>query len=82
MFCFFGDTFHHPFDAFLRWPSPLRSFYTKGFSRFVASTTVLIATGWSDSCRVGFAPTEKQRLCTAYHYKFWLHRRVCCDMIG
>ena len=44
----------------------LRTFYTGGFSRFVASTTAPIATGWSESCRAGFAPAEKQRLCTAH----------------
>jgi len=43
-------------------PSPLRTLYIRGFSRFVASTTALIATGWSESCRTGFAPVEKQRL--------------------
>jgi len=36
------------------------TFYTRGFSSFVASTTAPIATGWSDSCRVGFAPTRDQ----------------------
>jgi hypothetical protein len=40
-------------------PSPLWTFYTRGFSRFVAFTTALIATGWSESCRAGFAPAEK-----------------------
>jgi hypothetical protein len=47
-------------------PNPLRTLYTRGFSRFVTSTTALIATGWSESCRAGFAPAEKQRLCTAH----------------
>ncbi len=27
----------------------------EGFNRFVTSTTAPIATGWSESCRVGFA---------------------------
>ena len=36
------------------------------FSRFVTSTTVPIATGWNDPCRVGFAPTEAAHLCTAH----------------
>ena len=36
------------------------------FSRFVTSTTVPIATGWNDPCRVGFAPTEVVHLCTAH----------------
>jgi hypothetical protein len=30
------------------------------------SATAPIATGWSDSCRVGFAPTERPCLCTAH----------------
>ena len=47
-------------------PSPLRTLYIRGFSHFVASTTALIATGWSESCRTGFAPVEKQRLFTAH----------------
>ena len=34
------------------------------FSRFVTSTTVPIATGWNDPCRVGFAPTEAAHLYT------------------
>jgi hypothetical protein len=33
-----------------------------GFSGFIASATAPIATGWSDSCRMGFAPTENRRL--------------------
>jgi len=40
--------------------------YTEGFSRFVTSTTAPIATGWSKSCRVGFAPTGRPRLSTAH----------------
>jgi len=47
-------------------PNPIRTLYTGGFSRFVASTTAPIATGWSESCRAGFAPAEKQHLCTAH----------------
>jgi len=34
--------------------------------RFVTSTTAPMATGWSDSCRVGLAPTERSRLFTAH----------------
>ena len=30
--------------------------YTEGFGRFVSSTTAPIATGWSESCRVGSNP--------------------------
>jgi len=40
--------------------------YTRGFSRFVTSTTAPIATGRSESCRVGLSPTGKSRLCTAH----------------
>ncbi len=39
---------------------------TEGFSRFVTSTAAPIATGWSESCRVGLSPTGKSRLCTAH----------------
>lgn len=42
------------------------TFYTEGFGRFVASTPAPIATGWSESCRVGFAPTERACLSTAH----------------
>ncbi len=34
--------------------------------RDITSITAPIATGWSDSCRVGFAPTEDRRLFTAH----------------
>jgi len=33
--------------------------YIRGFSHFVTSMTAPIASGWSESCRVGLAPTEK-----------------------
>jgi hypothetical protein len=46
--------------------SPNVTLYTKGFSRFVTSTTAPIATGWSESCRAGFAPAERPCLCTAH----------------
>jgi hypothetical protein len=32
--------------------------YTEGFNDFVTSIAAPIATGWSDSFQVGFAPTE------------------------
>ena len=38
----------------------------EGFCDFVTSTATPIATGWSESCRVGIAPTEDRRLCTAH----------------
>jgi len=47
-------------------PSPFRTLYTEGFSRFVTSTTAPIATGWSERCRTGFAPAERPCLCTAH----------------
>ena len=34
----------------------------EGFNGFIASTAAPIATGWSDSCRVGLSPTEDLRL--------------------
>ncbi|MGH8488146.1 MAG: hypothetical protein ACREXS_04560, partial [Gammaproteobacteria bacterium] len=37
-----------------------------GFSRFVTSATAPIATGWSESCRAGFAPAERPCLGTAH----------------
>src|SRR5437762_7933113 len=46
--------------------APFRALFTEGFSRFVTSTTAPIATGWSDSRRVGFAPTERPCLRTAH----------------
>ena len=39
----------------------------EGFGDFVTSIAAPIATGWSESCRVGMAPTEDQRLCTAHN---------------
>ena len=46
--------------------SPKVTLYTRGFSRFVTSATAPIATGWSESCRAGFAPAERPCLCTAH----------------
>lgn len=43
-----------------------RTLYTRGFSRFIASTTALIATGRSERSRAGFAPAGSQRLSTAH----------------
>jgi hypothetical protein len=39
--------------------SPTVTLYTRGFSHFVTSMTAPIASGWSESCRVGLSPTEK-----------------------
>jgi hypothetical protein len=53
---------HQPFRGLhsLRFRCSLRArqvtyvtLYTEGFGRFVSSTTAPIATGWSESCRVG-----------------------------
>jgi hypothetical protein len=38
----------------------------RGFGRIVTFPAAPIATGWSDSCRVGIAPTEDRHLCTAH----------------
>jgi len=42
--------------------SPDVTLYTESFSRFVSSTTAPIATGRSESCRVGLPPTGRSRL--------------------
>ena len=41
------------------WPSHIVTLYTGGSSHFVTSMTAPIASGWSESCRVGLSPTEK-----------------------
>ena len=45
---------------------PYRTFYTRGFSRFVAYTTAPVASGRSERRRAGFAPAGKHRPCTAH----------------
>lgn len=66
---------HYPFRGLLSVHSryglharqvPYRTLYTRGFSHFVTSATAPVATGRSESCRAGFAPAGKQRLCTAH----------------
>jgi len=47
-------------------PSHLVTLYTGGFSHFVTSMTAPIASGWSESCRVGLSPTRERCLCTAH----------------
>ena len=37
-----------------------------GFRRFVTFTPAPTATGWSESCRAGFAPAERPCLYTAH----------------
>ena len=49
------------------WPACSRSrleatLSIEGSGSFVTSTTAPIATGWSNSCQVGIAPTEERRL--------------------
>jgi hypothetical protein len=41
------------------------AFYAKGFEHFIASMLASAATGWNESCRVGFlnSPTGVLRLC-------------------
>lgn len=46
--------------------SPQVTLCTEGFNRFVTSAAASIATGWNDSCRMGFAPTGRPCLCTAH----------------
>jgi hypothetical protein len=41
---------------------------TEGFDGWITQAAAPIATGWSESCRVGLLPTEVLRLCTA-HWK-------------
>ena len=69
---------HYPFRGLLgvhsRYGLPARGtahavLCIEGFGSFVTSTTAPIATGWNDSCRVGFAPTEDRHLCTAHNVK-------------
>jgi len=44
----------------------------EGFGRFVTSATAPIATGWSNTCQVGIAPTEERHLGTAHgHSEFF-----------
>src|SRR5437870_5550330 len=38
----------------------------EGFGSIVTATAAPIATGWSESCRVGFTPAEERRLGTAH----------------
>jgi hypothetical protein len=45
---------------------PVAALYTGGFDEFVTWLAAPIATGWSESCRVGLAPTEDRRLVAAH----------------
>lgn len=48
--------------------------YTKGSHRFVTSAMAPVASGWSETCRAGFAPAGKLRLSTAHIYFITLAR--------
>ena len=70
-----GSAPHYPFRGLLSVHSryglhacqvAFATLYTEGFGDFVTSITAPIASGWSDSCRVGFAPTGDLRLFTAH----------------
>ena len=52
--------------------------YIEGFRRFVTSAPAPIATGWSESCRAGFAPAERPCLCTAHTTKCPVSLPVFC----
>ena len=45
---------------------PKAALYTRGSDEFVTSLVAPIATGWSESCRVGIIPTEDRRLFAAH----------------
>src|SRR5262245_62310363 len=63
---------------------PRRPFFLEGFGSIVTSTAAPIATGWSESCRVGIALTEDQRLSTAHkggRFLFSLRRSECLQGI-
>ena len=55
------------------------AFGAEGFAKFIASQRASAATGWSESCRVGFihSPTGVPRLSTAHFNRLlgWRHRR-------
>jgi hypothetical protein len=63
-----------------------------GFRRVVASSPAPIATGWSDPCREGLAPSQELCLSTAHDYAFGSNppygahdvsrRRVCRAISG
>ena len=70
-----GRLLHHSFRGLLSVHShyglhgrqvPFRTLYTKGFSRFVTSSSAPVASGRNEIYRAGFAPAGIQRLCTAH----------------
>jgi hypothetical protein len=48
---------------------PVAALYTGGFDEFVSALAAPIATGWSESCRMGIAPTEDGRLVAAHPFE-------------
>jgi hypothetical protein len=56
-----------------------RRVFLEGFDGFVTSTATPIATGWSDLCRVGIAPTEKLHLFTTHRHPTF--GRLCVQAI-
>ena len=72
-----ASTFSRPARRSLTlWPacsrSRLATLCIEGSGSFVTSATAPIATGWSNSCQVGIAPTEERHLCTAHgHTRFF-----------
>ena len=59
-------------------PSRLATLYTRGFEDFVTYVPTPVASDWSNSCRVGLAPTEDPRLFTAH----WIHYGlICCPVL-
>jgi hypothetical protein len=70
-----GSAPHHPFRGLLcvhlryglhACQVAFTTLYTEGFGDFVTSITAPIASGWSDSCRMGFAPIRDLHLSTAH----------------
>jgi hypothetical protein len=62
------------------WPAcsrrRLAALSIEGFGSFVTSATAPIATGWSNNCQAGIAPTEERHLYTAHGHSglFLLYR--------
>ena len=71
-------------------PNRLTILSIEGFRRLVALPPAPIATGWSDPCREGFAPSQELCLSTAHDFitttlafRFSVHTgifAICCDL--
>lgn len=77
---------HYPFrgllDVYSRYGLHTRratkvAIYTEELFSRTPCTAAPIATGWSDSCRMGFAPTGRPCLCTA-HRMMRVKAHGCC----